>query len=111
MTSRLLLLGAGRSATSLIQYLLRHAPTEKWFLTVADVNPAHLVPVLAAHSEYARAVPFSTEDAARLDELVSQADAVISMLPAALHPLVARACVRHGRHLATAMPTMGVWLG
>ena len=102
MTSRLLLLGAGRSATSLIQYLLRHAPTEKWFLTVADVNPAHLVPVLAAHSEYARAVPFSTEDAARLDELVSQADAVISMLPAALHPLVARACVRHGHHLATA---------
>jgi len=102
MTSRLLLLGAGRSAASLIQYLLRHAPTEKWFLTVADVNPAHLAPVLAAHSEYARAVPFSTENEALLDELVAQADTVISMLPAALHPLVARACVRHGRHLATA---------
>ena len=102
MTSRLLLLGAGRSAASLIQYLLRHAPTEKWFLTVADVNPAHLAPVLAAHSEYARAVPFSTENEALLDELVAQADTVISMLPATLHPLVARACVRHGRHLATA---------
>ena len=102
MTSRLLLLGAGRSAASLIQYLLRHAPTEKWFLTVADVNPAHLAPVLAAHSEYARAVPFSTENEALLDEMVAQADTVISMLPATLHPLVARACVRHGRHLATA---------
>ena len=102
MTSRLLLLGAGRSASSLIHYLLRHAPTENWFLTVADVNPAHLVPVLAAHTEYARAVPFSTENEAQLEELVRQADAVISMLPAALHPVVARACVRHGRHLATA---------
>ena len=39
MTTRLLLLGAGRSASSLIQYLLRHAPTEHWFLTVADANP------------------------------------------------------------------------
>ncbi|MDQ2773111.1 MAG: saccharopine dehydrogenase NADP-binding domain-containing protein [Bacteroidota bacterium] len=102
MTSRLLLLGAGRSASSLIQYLLRHAPTENWFLTVADVNPAHLAPVLAAHSEYARAVPFDLANEAGLEELVSQADAVISMLPAALHPVVARACVRHGRHLATA---------
>ena len=45
---------------------------------------------------------FRTENEALLDELVSQADVVISMLPAALHPLVARACVRHGRHLATA---------
>jgi len=102
MTIRLLLLGAGRSASSLIQYLLRHAPTEQWFLTVADANPAHLAPVLAAHSEYARAVPFDLADEARLEELVSQAEVVISMLPALLHPVVAVACVRHGRHLATA---------
>ena len=102
MTSRLLLLGAGRSASSLIHYLLRHAPTERWFLTVADANPAHLVPVLAAHSEYARAVPFDLSHEAQLDELVAQADVVISMLPAALHLAVAQACVRHGRHLATA---------
>ena len=94
MTSRLLLLGAGRSASSLIQYLLRHAPTENWFLTVADVNPAHLVPVLAAHSEYARAVPFGLENEELLEELVAQADVVISMMPAALHPVVARACTR-----------------
>ena len=111
MTSRLLLLGAGRSASSLIHYILRHAPTERWFLTVADANPAHLVPVLAAHSEYARAVPFDLSHEAQLDELVAQADVVISMLPAALHLAVAQACVRHGRHLATAMPTMGAWPG
>ena len=102
MITRLLLLGAGRSASSLIQYLLRHAPTENWFVTVADVNPAHLAPVLAAHTEHARAVPFSTENEELLHELVAQADIVISMLPAMLHPMVAKVCVRHGRHLATA---------
>ena len=100
--TRLLLLGAGRSAAALMQYLLRHAPAERWFLTVADALPAHLAPVLAAHSRYARAVPFEAQDAARLDQLVAGADLVISMLPAALHPLVARACLRHRRHLATA---------
>jgi len=102
MTTRLLLLGAGRSASSLIQYLLRHASTESWFLTVADVNPAHLAPVLAAHNAYARVVPFDIEDEALLDSLVSEADIVISMLPALFHPLVAQACLRHRRHLATA---------
>lgn len=102
MNSRLLLLGAGRSASSLIQYLLRHAPTENWFLTVADANPAHLAPVLAAHSEYARVLPFALEDETLLDKLVSEADVVISMLPALFHPVVARACLHHGRHLATA---------
>ncbi|MBT9394694.1 saccharopine dehydrogenase NADP-binding domain-containing protein [Hymenobacter sp. NST-14] len=100
--SRILLLGAGRSASSLIQYLLRYAPLEGWQLTVADVQPAHLVPVLAAHTQYARAVPFDVHDEARLEELVPQADVVISMLPALFHGRVARACVRHGRHLATA---------
>ena len=102
MLSRLLLLGAGRSATSLIHYLLRHAPLENWHLTVADANPAHLAPVLAAHSQYAQTAHFSADDAAGLDALVAGADLVISMLPAALHPLVARACLRHRRHLATA---------
>ncbi|TGE20098.1 saccharopine dehydrogenase family protein [Hymenobacter elongatus] len=100
--SRLLLLGAGRSASSLIHYLLQHAPTEGWQLTVADVNPAHLAPVLAAHTEYARAVPFDMQREELLDELVAQADIVISMLPALFHLPVARACVRHGRHLVTA---------
>lgn len=98
----ILLLGAGRSASSLINYLLRHAPTEGWHLTVADVQPAHLVPILVAHSEYARAVPFDIQNDALLEELVAAADVVISMLPAAFHPVVARACLRHRRHLATA---------
>jgi saccharopine dehydrogenase-like NADP-dependent oxidoreductase len=100
--TRLLLLGAGRSASALIHYLLRHAPAERWFLTVADAQWAHLAPVLAAHSQYARAVPFDAQDGARLDALVAEADMVVSMLPAAFHPVVARACLHHRRHLATA---------
>ncbi|UOR07255.1 saccharopine dehydrogenase NADP-binding domain-containing protein [Hymenobacter aerilatus] len=100
--TRLLLLGAGRSASALIAYLLRHAPQENWQLTIADLDPTPLVPVLVAHAAYARAVPFSTDDATHLDELVQEHHVVISMLPAFLHPAVARVCLRHRRHLATA---------
>jgi saccharopine dehydrogenase-like NADP-dependent oxidoreductase len=100
--TRLLLLGAGRSASALIQYLVRHAPAERWFLTVADAQPAHLAPVLAAHSQYARAVPFDARAPTQLRELVAEADLVISMLPASLHPLVAETCLEFRRHLATA---------
>ena len=32
----ILLFGAGKSATSLIDYLLTNAPRQKWHLTVAD---------------------------------------------------------------------------
>ena len=102
LSTRLLLLGAGRSASALLDYLLAHAPASNWFLTVADADTARLAPVLAAHSEYTRPVAFDARDAAQLDELVSQADVVISMLPAALHGAVAQACLRHRRHLATA---------
>ncbi|UYZ64339.1 saccharopine dehydrogenase C-terminal domain-containing protein [Hymenobacter weizhouensis] len=102
MSTRLLLLGAGRSASALIDYLLRHAPTEDWQLTVADVQPSHLAPVLAAHAPYARAVAFDVHDETLLDALVAGADIVISMLPALWHGAVAQACLRHRRHLATA---------
>ncbi|MCB2376748.1 saccharopine dehydrogenase NADP-binding domain-containing protein [Hymenobacter sp. BT635] len=100
--TRILLLGAGRSASSLLHYLLRHAAAEGWQLTVADVNPAHLAPVLAAHTEYARAVTFDIQQEAQLPALVQQADIVISMLPALFHLPVAKACVQYRRHLVTA---------
>ncbi|MBX0289948.1 saccharopine dehydrogenase NADP-binding domain-containing protein [Hymenobacter sp. HSC-4F20] len=99
---RILLLGAGRSASSLLRYLLHHAPTENWQLTVADLQPAHLEPVLAAYGSYARAVLFDLQDEASLHQLVREADITVSMLPALLHGPVARACVQYGRHLVTA---------
>ncbi|GAB3292073.1 saccharopine dehydrogenase family [Hymenobacter tenuis] len=100
--TRILLLGAGRSASSLLHYLLHHAPTEGWYLTVADVQTAHLLPVLAGHTAFAQAVTFSIQNEEQLEELVLGADIVISMLPALFHASVARACVQHARHLVTA---------
>ncbi|KAA9339644.1 saccharopine dehydrogenase [Hymenobacter busanensis] len=100
--TRILLLGAGRSASSLIQYLLGYAAAEDWNLTIADVNPAPLTVLLAPHAERAQAVAFEISQQERLSELVAAHDIVISMLPALFHPVVAKACLAHGKHLATA---------
>ncbi|GAA4387496.1 saccharopine dehydrogenase family protein [Hymenobacter koreensis] len=100
--TRLLLLGAGRSASSLIQYLLAHLTTEDWHLTIADVNPEPLHAQLASFAERAQAVAFEIGQQERLHELVAGHDVVISMLPALFHPVVAKACLAHGKHLATA---------
>lgn len=37
---RILVLGAGRSATTAINYFLEHAPTENWLVRVGDANLA-----------------------------------------------------------------------
>ncbi|KUG07595.1 saccharopine dehydrogenase family protein [Solirubrum puertoriconensis] len=100
--TRILLLGAGRSASALIQYLLRQTTQHNWHLTIADVNPTPLHPLLQPYAERAAAVAFEISEQEKLSQLVAEHDIVISMLPALFHPLVARACLQHRRHLATA---------
>ena len=46
----ILILGAGRSASSLIQYLIRNAAQQDWRITVADKDPAHAAAMVAAAS-------------------------------------------------------------
>jgi saccharopine dehydrogenase-like NADP-dependent oxidoreductase len=98
---RILLLGAGRSASTLIDYLLRQAPLHDWHLTIGDVTVAHLQARLQAEPR-ATALVFDVHDRQQGLREVRQADLVISMLPAAFHRLVAEMCLEEGRHLITA---------
>lgn len=98
---KILLLGAGRSATTLIQFLETHAREEAWQVTVADADEAALHRKLEGmRSVVGKAfrVELSSERAA----LVAAHDLVISMLPWTLHNLVAKDCLRLGKHLVTA---------
>jgi saccharopine dehydrogenase-like NADP-dependent oxidoreductase len=97
----ILVFGAGRSATALIDYLATQAPKQAWNLTVADADP-----VLAKEKQQAyphvSAIGLDVMDAAQRREAISRADVVISLLPAFLHPIVATDCLDLGRHLLTA---------
>ncbi len=99
---RILLLGAGRSTASLISYLLGQAAARDWHLTIGDLTTAHLEGARARHPAHLTLLPFDINQPANLAELVEAADVVISMLPAAFHLPVARACVRQRRDLVTA---------
>jgi saccharopine dehydrogenase-like NADP-dependent oxidoreductase len=99
--NKILVIGAGRSATSLIDFLLKNAKALAWEVTVADMDLK-----LAEHkiegSKTAKAVKFDNTDAAARKELVKANDIIISMLPAFMHGDVAKDCVEYGKHMATA---------
>ena len=97
----ILLLGAGRSSSALIQYLLNHAAEDTYHLTVNDLS-ADLAKEKTGNHLCSTAISFDIHnDFLRKTEL-KKCDLVISLLPPALHIIVARDCVEIGRHLITA---------
>lgn len=100
--SKILIIGAGRSSSSLIQYLLANATANNWHITIADANKAAVEAKIADYKAIATAVEFDVTNAALREKLIKEADFVISMLPAFMHGDVARDCVKLGKHIATA---------
>ena len=98
---QVLLFGAGKSATILIEYLLVNAQEGGWELTLVDANIGLAASKIGA-SPYGKAVSFDIRDDEMRSKYVSSSAIVISMLPPALHFLVAKDCLRFSKHLLTA---------
>lgn len=96
-----LVIGAGRSASSLIKYLLDNAAKEQWNITVGDVS-LELVKKKVKNYSHARAIAFDINNDTQREQEIQHADIVISMLPAAMHLNIAKDCIRYKKHLATA---------
>ncbi len=97
----ILVIGAGRSASSLIKYLLDNSIKENWNVTVGDVS-FDLVKQKTANHPNSRAIVFDITNDLQREEEIKRADIVVSMLPASMHLSVAKDCVRFKKHLATA---------
>ena len=97
----ILLFGAGKSATSLIRYLIGVATERDWRLVVAE-NNLPLAESKIGGAPCARAVAVNVSQEEQRDALVQQADIVISLLPPALHYQVALSCLKTRRNLLTA---------
>ena len=100
--SKILIIGAGRSSSSLIDYLLSNAKANAWHITIADANKAAVESKISKYKEVASAVEFDVNNAQLREALIKNSDFVVSMLPAFMHGDVARDCVRLGKHVATA---------
>ena len=97
----ILVIGAGRSAVSLIKYLLDNSQENNWLVIVADFSE-ELAKKSVANNENGKAIFFDVTNKKQREVEISNADIVISMLPASMHITVAKDCVRLKTNLVTA---------
>ena len=95
-----MVIGAGRSSTSLINYILQHADSESWELFLADRDEDLVKSKLSNHpkGQYIDFDALSQEDR---DRVIPGFDLVISMLPARFHPVVVADCIKYGVNIIT----------
>jgi saccharopine dehydrogenase (NADP+, L-glutamate forming) len=99
--SQLLILGSGKSAIYLIEYLLKWTFDNNWKIKIADFNTQHIVNLLEKNPNLSLVNVDLSNDEFRAN-LIEESFIVVSMLPAFMHPLVAKQCLNKNVHLATA---------
>ena len=97
----ILIIGAGRSASSLIQYLLEKSEKEQLHLIIGDLS---LELAQKKTNNHPNATPIALDifNAQQRQEAIQKATIVISMLPAHLHIEVAKDCILFNKHMVTA---------
>src|SRR5690554_315190 len=98
---KILIIGSGRSATSLIRYLLDKSNKEKLSITIADISLAAAEKYAAGHPN-AKGIALDVSNKKQRNQAIQESDLVISMLPARFHIKVAKDCVKFEKHLVTA---------
>ncbi|WP_281230993.1 saccharopine dehydrogenase family protein [Flavobacterium gelatinilyticum] len=96
-----LIIGAGRSASSLIRYLLAKSESENLHLVVADLSLALAEKKTQKHPN-ATPIALDIFNKEERQTAISKASIVISMLPAHLHIEIAKDCLLFKKHLVTA---------
>lgn len=97
----ILVLGAGKSTSYLLDHLIEKSTSEELHVTIGDLNPKNISPTISSHKNCSVVALDILEDEAR-SKAVQNANIVISMLPAKLHIKVAEDCIRLKKHLVTA---------
>lgn len=97
---RILILGAGLSASSLIRYLLDHSTRHNWEIRVVDQD-IRLVQKKIGNHERGVALSFNALDRNERWPEIAKSDLVISMLPARFHVKIAEDCIALKKNLIT----------
>ncbi|WP_026809121.1 saccharopine dehydrogenase family protein [Arenibacter latericius] len=101
MLRKIVIFGAGKSTSYLLDYLLEKSEEEKLHLTICDLFPEMLPNKIKEHKACSTLKLDIFNETERKNS-VKSADIVISMLPAHLHINVAKDCIEHKKHLVTA---------
>jgi saccharopine dehydrogenase-like NADP-dependent oxidoreductase len=97
----ILIIGAGRSASSLIQYLIDKSEEEQLFITIGDLSEELALKKTKGHKN-TKAIAFDVKNEELRKAQIQKVDLVISMLPASMHLEVANDCLLYKKHLVTA---------
>lgn len=101
---RILVIGAGRTSSSLINYLLSKSSEAGWFVTVADQSLLLAEQKVGNHPG-AKAIQFNVLDDDDRDTQIAKSDIVVSLLPETHHVHLIKDCIKHRAHLVTASYT------
>lgn len=97
----ILIIGAGKSSSSLITYLLNKSVTENLHITVADVSLVVAESKIQNHKN-GTAITLDISKKTEREKAIQKADIIISMLPARLHLNVAKDCLKFSKNMVTA---------
>ncbi|UAM97125.1 saccharopine dehydrogenase NADP-binding domain-containing protein [Polaribacter litorisediminis] len=97
----ILIIGSGKSSSSLIKYLLDSSDKEDLRLTIADISTANAEKLINKHPN-GKSIVLDVFDKKQREKLIQKSDIVISMLPARFHIEVAKDCITFGKHMVTA---------
>lgn len=98
---KILVIGAGRSASSLIKYLLDKSQEEDLQITVGDISLENAQRHARNHPN-AKAIEIDVFDSESREKFIRGTDLVVSMLPARFHIEVAKDCIAFEKHMVTA---------
>jgi len=98
---QVLILGSGKSAIYLIEYLLQWTFENHWKIKIADFNTNH-ISNLKNGNDHLTLIDVDLSNEEYRANLIEESYIVVSMLPAFMHPLVAEQCLLKNVHLATA---------
>ena len=95
------IIGAGRSASSLISYLLERTEKYDWQIKVYDQDFDLAKSKILDHAKASAHQIDIKNESARI-ALIQESDIVVSMLPASMHVDVAKECIRFKIPMVTA---------
>lgn len=101
MGKQILVIGAGKSASVLIEFLQKKLVEKNWYMVLADADP-NLAAKKWNNAPNGHSIGLDIQHTDQRKALIKNADVVISMLPAFLHFEVAKDCLNMGKALFTA---------
>lgn len=101
MPRKILVIGAGKCTSYLLDYFLNKSASEDLHLTIGDLAPEMLAETVQSHHSCTLLSLDVFNDHDR-ENAIQNSDIVVSMLPARFHMKVAEDCIQFGKHLVTA---------